>query len=938
MRYYVMLYKTGKLYLCKKCISLGCVSKGPKIRLINWNACFSIRYASTKSKNNKDERNGFAAAYKPTIVETNWYDWWEKQGYFQPNPSAAGSVFSMVLPPPNVTGTLHLGHALTCTIQDVLARWHRMRGEPVIWIPGMDHAGIATQVVVEKKLWQEQKLTRHEIGHDKFIQEVWKWKHEKADCIRNQLRKLGLSLDWTREMFTMDQMQSAAVTEAFIRLFDDGLLYRANSLVNWSCVLQSAISDIEVEFKEINGTTAIDVPGYSEPVEFGFFSQYEFCRLDKEIIVSTTRVETMLGDSGVAVHPEDKRYKSLHGGYVWHPFREERIPIICDEFVDPDFGTGAVKITPAHNSVDFEVGKKHGLKTIPIITEQGHLNAMCGKFAGVRRFDARKLIMQELESLGMLRGKRSHSMQIPLCSRSGDVVEQLLKPQWFVDCQKMAEKSMEAVQNGDLTLDPVSFEKTWFIWLNDIRDWCISRQLWWGHQIPAYECHTKSGSSTWIAARDEDDARHRAAVKLGVKSSEISEISRDSDVLDTWFSSALFPFSVMGWPHKTEKFYPLTLMETGHDILFFWVARMVMLGTQLTGQLPFKKILLHGIICDAQGRKMSKSLGNVVFPEDIISGITLQELHQQVQSSFESGLLSSSELKKALEGQKKLFPKGIAECGVDALRFTLCSMNVKNHSNSFDMQQCFANKLFCNKIWQASKYVMMCVDKVPSALNCDLVERRAALSSLDRWILSRGAHMVSEVQRGLHHADFHISTSALRTFIYSEICDFYLETSKLVLKNPEDEAAMLTCRTLLHALETALHALSPFMPFLTEELYHHLPRSSDHHNSESIMVAPFPQTQDWEHWRDTHLENEVHNIINTISAIRHLKTRSGVTKEKPTAHIVTTKTDMYCNYINVIRSLTGCHNVLMLSSGEELRNCSVSEAVGPHTTVHIMNK
>ncbi|PSN47049.1 hypothetical protein C0J52_09365 [Blattella germanica] len=632
-----------------------------------------IRYASVKSKaHTKDEKNVLATAYNPKVVESQWYDWWEKQGYFHPDLAAKGDAFSMVLPPPNVTGTLHLGHALTGTIQDV----HRMSGKPVLWVPGMDHAGIATQVVVEKKLWQEQKKTRHDIGRELFVQEVWKWKEEKAGIITQQLRKLGLSLDWSKEVFTMNTMHADAVAEAFITLFEAGLIYRANSPVNWSCVLQSAISDIEVDVKEVNGATHLEVPGYEKPVEFGVLTDFAY----------------KLADRAVAVHPNDTRYIDLHGASVWHPFREEKIPIICDEFVDR-----AVKITPAHSSTDFEVANKHGLKMVSVINERGELNQDCGKFSGMKRFDARGCITDELASRGMLRGRHDHAMQIPVCSRSGDVIELLLKPQWFLKCRDMAQKALKAVEDGELTIDPPNFEKIWHQWLHEIRDWCISRQLWWGHQIPAFECSTKTGKNMWVAARDVNEAKFLASTEWNVKLSDI-KVEQDVDVLDTWFSSALLPFSSMGWPRKMEKFYPLTLMETGHDILFFWVARMVMMGTQLTGQLPFKKILLHGIICDAHGRKMSKSLGNVVLPEDIITGITLQ----------------------------------------------------------------------------ACKYALLCVDRVPAALSCDLESHRNTLSRLDKWILSRAAHMVREVHRGLEKADFHIATTALRTFIYGEICDFYL--------------------------------------------------------------------------------------------------------------------------------------------------------------------
>ncbi|XP_021915819.1 valine--tRNA ligase-like isoform X2 [Zootermopsis nevadensis] len=945
MRYYGTISKSFIFIVCNDSLLFNPVYRRFVWHIRHCSAGRGIWFSKNTNQIVKDARSDFPTAYNPKYVESNWYSWWEKHGYFVPNSADTGKSFSMVLPPPNVTGTLHLGHALTCTIQDVLARWHRMLGCSVVWIPGMDHAGIATQVVVEKKLWQEKKLTRHDIGRAKLVEEIWRWKEDKGSIITEQFRRLGLSLDWSREMFTMDPVQSAAVTEAFIRLFDADLIYRANSLVNWSCVLQSAISDIEVNFKQVIGATAIEVPGHLEPVEFGVLTDfaYKLCDRDGEIVVSTTRVETMLGDTAVAVHPLDERYKNVIGEHVWHPFREERIPIICDDFVDPNLGTGAVKITPAHDYVDFEVGKRHNLEMISVINEKGELNEKCGVFTNMKRFDARKCIMEQLDARGLLRGKRDHTMQVPFCSRSGDVVELLLKPQWFINSKEMAHQALEAVQEGDLRIDPAVFEKTWYTWLSDVRDWCVSRQLWWGHQIPVYECSSivNLQSTLWVAARNINEAVKKAATKLNVLESDILRVRQDDDVLDTWFSSALFPFSALGWPEKTEKYYPLTLMETGHDIVFFWVARMVMLGTQLTGQLPFKNILLHGIICDAQGRKMSKSLGNVVFPEDIIAGISLEDLNRQARKNFDAGLLSRSELEKTLEGQKKMFPKGIEECGADALRFTLCSANIRSYFINFDIQQCVANRLFCNKIWQASKYTRMCLERVHTALDSDLDSSRDYLSKLDKWILSRLANMVSQVNEALSGSDLHIATSALKTFVYSEFCDFYLETTKPVLKSSDTQASVMACRTLLCCLDTALHALSPFMPFITEELYHYLPRLSGHHRSESIMVAPYPTPQQWDQWRDMHVEKEVQLVIDIIAAIRRLKTKHGI-KDKPEVHIVMPSAadrQVYSEHLTVVKVLAGCRNVVVADrQSPALKNNYVAEAVGPSGCVHLISK
>nr|CAD7403623.1 unnamed protein product [Timema cristinae] len=763
-----------------------------------------------KSSNNKtnifkkkDTSGALLPAYIPREVEHDWYDWWEGQGYFSPQ-FKSEKRFSLVLPPPNVTGTLHLGHALTCTIQDVLARWHRMRGEQVLWVPGTDHAGISTQVIVEKKLLKERGLTRHDLGREKFLQEVWKWREDKSRAIKEQLRKLGASLDWSRETFTMDAKQCDAVKEAFMRLFEAGLVYRANSLVNWSCVLQSAISDIEVEHRHFSGSTLCKVPGYDDPVEFGVISDfaYKLCDrgsvwfnfagfivLDGEIVVSTTRIETMLGDVAVAVHPSDMRYKHLQGVHLWHPFQHRKIPLIFDEVVDVNFGTGivelalrsrcyntvrvdhttarklllfgtgivgltvqarcdstvrsghttarklllfgtgivavalwlrcdstacsgntlegkllvfrtgAVKITPAHDMIDLEVSKRHGLDSISVITEEGRMESNCGVYSGMKRFEARSKLLEDLHTLKLFRGKRDHSVQVPFCTRSEDVVELLLKPQWFIRCKQMAEEAAAAVQDGQLQLEPAYTEKIWYNWLYNNRDWCVSRQLWWGHRIPMYHCQIEDKSTRphelWVAALSEDHARKKATLQLHLDDTQTHKliVVQDEDVLDTWFSSALFPFSALGWPDQARyplfqdqdyrQFYPLSVLETGHDILFFWVARMVMLGARLTHQIPFQKVLLHGILCDAHGRKMSKSLGNVISPENVITGISLEELQQQSHASVEAGLLSQEECDKAVSGQAKLFPKGIPECGTDALRFTLASHNVKSTSITF---------------------------------------------------------------------------------------------------------------------------------------------------------------------------------------------------------------------------------------------------------------
>lgn len=545
--------------------------------------------------------------------------------------------------------------------QDVIARHRRSTGHDVCWMPGTDHAGIATQVVVEKHLRKLHGLGRHDLGRKRFVEEVWRWRTEKGNRIKEDLIKMSTTMNWEREYFTMDDHQSLAVRRAFIRLFDDGLIYRGESLVNWCCSLESTISDIEVDTIEIAGPTFLSVPGYDKPVAFGHITDiaYSICdKNDEKIVVSTTRPETMLGDVAVAVHPEDSRYAHLHGcnTRLWHPFRNKSIPLVFDESVDPTFGTGAVKITPAHDRFDFDLAKRHGLPSIAVINEKGMICNEFSEFGGTPRFDARESIKHRLADMGNLMGTRSHSMQLPVCSRSKDVIEHMLKPQWFVRCEEMSKMAIKVVETGELKIQPDSFRAEWNRWLSESRDWCISRQLWWGHSVPAYEC-TALGKTVWVAADNEDDARQKAAAQYFNNLNDPTSISvrQDDDVLDTWFSSALLPFTAFGWPnHKDDasfaRHYPQDILETGHDILFFWVARMVMLGKYLTGNVPFRNVLLHGIVCDAQGRKMSKSLGNVIVPQQVVLGATLKELQTETKDAFEMGVLSTEQYQRSLKG------------------------------------------------------------------------------------------------------------------------------------------------------------------------------------------------------------------------------------------------------------------------------------------------
>lgn len=719
-----------------------------------------------------------AAVYQSKTVEAN-----SKNGEIFCNNTSITTdqeKFSLILPPPNVTGHLHLGHAMMATIQDVLVRWKRSQNFDVAWIPGTDHAGIATQVVVEKVLKKVKNVSRHDIGRDRFLDEVWKWRTEKAGTIKTDLIRIGAGLDWSKEYFTMDKAQSEAVQTAFVRLYNQNLIYRGKMLVNWSCALESSISDIEVENVEVIGPTKITVPGYDSPVTFGeiFEIAYKICGSNDEIIISTTRPETLLGDVAIAVHKDDSRYDKLRGSqhFLWHPFRNEKIPLIFDDAVDKEFGTGAVKITPAHDKFDYEMASRHSLSSIQVINENGAICDGFGQFSGQKRFTARDLMKDELSRRGLLRNIKSHKLNLPVCMRSKDIIELLERPQWFVRCEELARNAVEAVETGEIRIHPEHFKKDWVKWLSPCRDWCVSRQLWWGHRVPAYEC-TFDNKSIWLVGSSRKDIESKAMKEFNVDANANIQIVQDPDVLDTWFSSALLPFSAMGWPNINdfyERNYPLDLMVTGHDILFFWVARMVMLGQVLTGRVPFTDILLHGVLCDANGRKMSKSLGNVITPEQVINGASLDDLRNDVHKSHDNGVLSLHEVKKSIDGQQKLFPNGIPQCGTDALRLTLCSQDIKSHFVDFDVNMCHANSRFFNKIWQATRYTITSYERLNLHIHNAVDLKGLQLTDMDRYILSRLSNAIGKIDKGMNSYNLHIATGALKSFFYGDLCDVYL--------------------------------------------------------------------------------------------------------------------------------------------------------------------
>ncbi|XP_064091160.1 LOW QUALITY PROTEIN: valine--tRNA ligase-like [Macrobrachium nipponense] len=831
-----------------------------------------VRISRCYSVSKKDTSHPIASAYSPKAVESGWYKWWEENGFFRR--SDAQEKFVMILPPPNITGHLHLGHALTCAVQDVLARWHQMNGKQVVWVPGCDHAGIATQVVVERHLWATKQLTRHQLGREKFVDEILQWKEQKGTKIYDQMRRLGVSLDWDWAVYTMDEEMCKSVSEAFIKLFNAGLVYRKMSLVNWCCELQSAISNIEVEHLELEGPTDLRVPGYDRPVTFGkiYDFAYEVCESDEVIVVSTTRPETMLGDTAIMVNPEDGRYKHLVGRRAYHPFRQEEMRIIADSRVNPEFGTGAVKVTPAHSAEDYEVGTRHNLAQITIFDEQGRINM--SEFKGQPRFTARDSILEALRQLGLYRGCRPHAMVIPVCSRTNDVIEPLLKPQWYVSMTELAKEAVAAVESGELEIYPENYKAVWHEWLGkNMQDWCISRQLWWGHRVPAYCIEVDGSEEVWIAASSDEEAKQKFLVKSGLPEAKIKSIKQDEDVLDTWFSSGLLPFAAFGWPQNTQDFnhlYPTSLLETGHDILFFWVGRMVMLGLQLTGKLPFKTVLLHGLIHDAQGQKMSKSKGNVIDPMDVINGASLELLQDRIAESESQGVLTRPDAEQAYKNQVSSYPKGIPECGADALRLSLVSYSLENQFIAVDISRMEQHRFLGNKIWQVMRFLLSALNEAPDGC-CSHVtfSQNDSLQVMDRWILSQLSHLVSSAEKTFRPSTFNRVVAHFEYFWYKCLCDVYLESIKPVLKSREAPLQILwTC------MDVCLRLLSPFMPFLTEELYQRLPQHCE--KRDSILQCHCPQQDEWDCWQNKHLEVQVKMLLEAVSALRSLKSAYGV--------------------------------------------------------------
>ena len=794
--------------------------------------------------------------YQPANIERLWYERWEQAGHF--SPSGDGKPYCIMIPPPNVTGTLHMGHAFQDTIMDALTRYHRMRGDRTLWQPGTDHAGIATQMVVERQLAADG-LSRVELGRAAFLDKVWEWKEQSGDTIQRQLRRMGSSVDWSRERFTMDEDLSRAVIEAFVRLFDEGLIYRGKRLVNWDPVLHTAVSDLEVLSAEENG----HMWHFRYPLSANHQTDS-----NSHLVVATTRPETMLGDTAVAVHPDDARYSHLIGKTVRLPLADRDIPIVADEYVDPEFGTGCVKITPAHDFNDYDVGARHDLPLINIFTIDAAINENGPEqYRGMGRFAARKQIVADMEAAGLLERIDDHKLMVPRGDRSGEVVEPYLTDQWFVRTGPLAKPAIEAVATGKIRFIPKNWDKTYYEWMHNIQDWCISRQLWWGHRIPAWY----DDESNVYVGRDEAEVREKNGL-----ADDIS-LHQDEDVLDTWFSSALWPFSTIGWPESTAElntFYPTSVLVTGFDIIFFWVARMIMMGIKFMGDVPFHEVYIHGLIRDQDGQKMSKSKGNVLDPLDLIDGTDLETL----VTKRTTGLMQPQMKPKIEKATRQQFPDGIPEFGTDALRFTFAALASTGRDIRFDLHRVEGYRNFCNKLWNAARFVLLNIES-----NVIAEGPANALSLPDRWIRSRLGKTIGEVNEHLAHYRIDLATKALYEFTWNEYCDWYLELSKPILNARDNEAEQAATRaTLSSVLESLLRCLHPIIPFITEEIWQRVaPLAGIPKDGTSIMRQAYPNATDFP--ADDAAEAELNWIRQFVLGIRQIRGEMNIAPGKPLA-------------------------------------------------------
>ncbi|HEZ2488315.1 TPA: valine--tRNA ligase [Neisseria meningitidis] len=857
--------------------------------------------------------------YNPAEIESKHYQNWESQGYFQPDMDLTKPSFSIQLPPPNVTGTLHMGHAFNQTIMDGLTRYYRMKGCNTAWIPGTDHAGIATQIVVERQL-AAQNVSRHDLGREKFLEKVWEWKEVSGGTITQQMRRVGCSADWTREYFTMDDVRAETVTEVFVRLYEQGLIYRGKRLVNWDPVLGTAVSDLEVESVEEQGSMwHIRYPLADNPAE--------------AVIVATTRPETLLGDVAVAVNPEDERYTHLIGKELILPLTGRTIPVIADEYVEKDFGTGCVKITPAHDFNDYEVGKRHDTRLVNVFDLEAKVLAnaevfnfkgeaqpsfaLPEKYAGLDRFAARKQMVADLQEQGFLVEIKAHTLMTPKGDRTGSVIEPMLTSQWFVAMSatpnggepdsefkglSLADKAKKAVDSGAVRFIPENWVNTYNQWMNNIQDWCISRQLWWGHQIPAW--YDEAGNV--YVARNQEEAEKQAG-KTG--------LTREEDVLDTWFSSALVPFSTLGWPSETDElkaFLPSNVLVTGYEIIFFWVARMIMMTTHFTGKVPFKDVYIHGIVRDHEGKKMSKSEGNVIDPVDLIDGIDLEKLLVKRTT----GLRKPETAPKVEEATKKLFPEGIPSMGADALRFTMASYASLGRSVNFDFKRAEGYRNFCNKIWNATNFVLMNTENQDCGYGATAAEPRG-YSFPDMWIIGRLNQTIEQVTQAYKTYRFDLAAETLYSFVWNDYCDWYLELAKVQLQTGCASRQRATRHTLLRVLETALRLLHPIIPFITEELWQTVAPMCDAKTADSIMLARFPEADSGEIVQTAFEQMTV--LQDLIGAVRNLRGEMGIQPNVKAPLFVESTDDLadYLKYLPMMTRLTEAQQVAALPESED---------------------
>ncbi|HYC37139.1 MAG TPA: valine--tRNA ligase [Usitatibacter sp.] len=849
-----------------------------------------------------------AKAFDPHGIESRWYPFWESRGYFKAGFDESKPSFSIQLPPPNVTGTLHMGHAYQQTLMDILTRYHRMNGYNVLWQPGTDHAGIATQMVVERQL-EAKGESRRALGREEFVRRVWEWKEQSGSTITRQMRRLGASCDWSREYFTMDEARSRAVTEVFVRLHEEGLIYRGKRLVNWDPVLQTAVSDLEVESSEENGS----LWHLRYPLEDG----------SGHLVVATTRPETMLGDTAVAVHPEDDRYAHLVGRNVRLPLADRLIPVVADAYVDREFGTGVVKITPAHDFNDYQVGMRHGLPMLSIFTLEARVNENApSAYRGLDRFEARKRVLADLEAQGLVESTKPHKLMQPRSQRSDAVVEPMLSDQWFVRMDGLAKAGLGAVARGETRFVPEEWTKVYNQWLENIQDWCISRQLWWGHQIPAW--YAEDGTPFVGRSFGEASARATAAGK------KITEGSRDPDVLDTWFSSAFVPFSTLGWPdeatfERERRFYlPSTVMITGFDIIFFWVARMVMTTLHFAGETAFEDVYINSIVRDAEGQKMSKSKGNTIDPLDVIDGISFEDL----LAKSTQGLMLKAHQDAAAKRIKRDYPGGIPPYGADALRFTFASLSTLGRTLNFDLKRCEGYRSFCNKLWNATRFVLMNCEGQDVGLDEALP---IEMSAADRWIVSRLQRAEVAVVEALAEYRFDVAARAVYEFVWDEYCDWYVEIAKVQVQKGNEAQQRATRRTLIRVLEATLRLAHPLIPFITEELWQRVAPLAGK-GAESIMVAPYPRAEEAK--LDQAAENEIVAVKDLVNAARNLRSTLGVQPAAKVPLYVADSPAFVARHEDTIAALARLSELHLVATLPE-RNAPVSVTASGKVMLHI---